>query len=429
MNIVVALLCAGKSSRINPLSDKIFFEYFGKTLLEHKIQSLLDAGISEIIIIGNTQNISRLKEISQKDFPSLSFSFVVQKIPEDGMKGAICSLKTVFPKNSSLFIVSSNDIVENSYIKEFISVAKKSSSSIFLCGKTVEQYFPGGYLVLEKEKYVKKIIEKPGEGNTPSSLVNLVFHFFKDPRSLFSKIEKEENSSDDAYEKTLQSLFSQGVQGEVIPYLGEWRALKYPWHHLDIMQLFLSKITNQTIHPSAQISKKSSLSGPIIIEEGVKIFDYAVISGPVYIGKNCIIANQALVRHSHIGENCVVGYTTEIARSYLRRNISTHQNYIGDSVLDENINLGAGTRTGNLRFDEKEIHSIVKGVKINCGKIKFGSIIGKDVRIGINTSIMPGIMIGEGSFLSAGLVITENIPINSFVKGKNNFEVVEKRKK
>ena len=79
-----------------------------------------------------------------------------------------------------------------------------------------------------------------------------------------------------------------------------------------------------------------------------------MIKGPAHIGENSIIANNSLVRGSMVGRDCVVGFTTEVTRSYLNKEVWMHSNYIGDSIIDSNVSFGAGSVTGNLRFDEAE---------------------------------------------------------------------------
>ncbi len=53
-----------------------------------------------------------------------------------------------------------------------------------------------------------------------------------------------------------------------------------------------------------------------------------------------------------------------------------HQNYVGDSIIGENCNLGAGTKIVNLRFDKKNIIINFKDTKLNTGGKKLGVIIG-----------------------------------------------------
>jgi bifunctional UDP-N-acetylglucosamine pyrophosphorylase/glucosamine-1-phosphate N-acetyltransferase len=161
----------------------------------------------------------------------------------------------------------------------------------------------------------------------------------------------------------------------------------------------------------------------VILGENVKILEGAIVNGPLYIGDNSIIANNALVRDSHIGANCVVGFSTEVARSFLGNDVWTHSNYVGDSVIGNNVSFGAGSITGNLRLDEKNICLDFDGKKIDCNENKFGLVTGDNIRVGINVSFMPGVKIGSGSFIGAGIVVAENIPPNSFVSGKCKLKI------
>lgn len=67
-----------------------------------------------------------------------------------------------------------------------------------------------------------------------------------------------------------------------------------------------------------------------------------------------------------------------------------HLSYVGDSVIGENSNLGAGTITANLKHDNKDVRSFVNGKIIDTGRRKLGTIIADDVHTGINTVIYPG---------------------------------------
>lgn len=412
------LLAAGRSTRLNPLSDKNFFKFNGKFLIEHQIQKLLDLNISDIIVVGGKHNLEKLKDLKEK----LDFTLVEQKNLEDGMKGAITSCKDLI-QDQEILIVSGNDIVEKSAYKNVLEKAKTSDG--VLLAKKVESYFPGGYIELENDKIVS-IIEKPGEGNEPSDYVNLVVHYHKHADKLLEYLENAESDSDDLYEVALDTLF-KNFEYKAAIYDESWLAIKYPWHVLDVMNMFLENITESQIHESVQISETAVIKGNVIIEEGVKIFDHATIQGPAYIGKKCIIANNALVRGSIMGDRSVAGYSTEIARSFLGDDVWTHSNYIGDSIIDSNVSFGAGTVTGNLRLDEKNILVKIKDEKVSSKRNKLGAIIGSGVRVGINSSIMPGIKVGKSCFVGANIAIDKNIPNNSFVRGNTELIITENK--
>lgn len=404
----VILLCAGTSSRMNPISEKPLLEFCGKTLIEHQLIALKESGFNRFVIVGNKENLPNL-EIAAKKVEHIECKFAQQTNMNDGMKGAIEVCKKHIEKEA--FIVNSNDIVEKVAFEQVMEESQKNKYEAVICGKVVEKYFPGGYLSVNNG-LLTDIIEKPGEGNEPSNLVNIVLHYFKDFHNFLTIVEACGNNSDDAYEQALQKLCEEKPV-KVVEYSGIWQAIKFPWHILDAQKIFFSN--KQYIHSSAQIAESAVIKGNVYIDEGVKVFEHATIAGPCYIGKNAVIANNALVRESHIGEGCVIGYSTEIARSYLHKNIWTHSNYIGDSVIDSNVSFGAGTVTGNLRLDEKNISVFVKGERINSEKNKLGSIIGSGTRIGTQCSINPGVKIGCDVFVGSSVNIGKDVENKKFL--------------
>ena len=171
------------------------------------------------------------------------------------------------------------------------------------------------------------------------------------------------------------------------------------------------------------------LEGPVRIGNNVKVFENTKIVGPTYIGDNTIIGSNNIIRESMIGQHCVTGFNTDIARSYIGDNCWFHSNYIGDSVLEGNVGVGAGTVLANFRLDEGEIQSSIVGNRVNTNRNKLGAMIARDVRIGVNTSIMPGVKIGTNSLIGAGLVIDQDVPEHSFCMGKQPFEIKKNTRK
>lgn len=221
------------------------------------------------------------------------------------------------------------------------------------------------------------IILAAGEGNQPSPYFNIVLHYFRNIKEFINTLKITKSTDDDVYEKALSKLMSSS-QVDLFEYQDCFAQIKYPHQILDIIDLFISTRLDKTnaIHPTAKI-----MSGAVIKNS--------------YIGKNVIIGNNCLVRHSIIEESSIVGYNTEIARSYVGPKFFFHCNYVGDSVIEGSTNMGSGSRLANLRFDQKPIK--------NTGRIKFGAIMAKGTKIGINASIMPraiipaNIIIGSGS--------------------------------
>lgn len=412
--------------RLQPVADKNFLRFLGKPLIIHQIESLIKADFNEILVMGGAHNLARLKkEISKFSFKKAKISFKEQEKLELGMAGAILSAKS-FIKKDPFLVMSSNDVVDKSAYELLRKNIKKNEG--MLLAKHVKEYFPGGYLKTDSQNKIKKIVEKPGEGKEPSKLVNIVMHFHPNSQALLDALENISSKCDDRYECALQKLFDDGITYRAVPFKGFWQAVKYPWHVISLMNYFLGAVKSQK-PKSVQIAKSATVKGEVYLEEGVKVLENAVIIGPAYIGKNTIIATNALVRQSHIGANCVIGFGSEVARSFVGGGVWTHTNYIGDSIVGDDVSFGAGAVTGNLRLDEKNIQVAVNGGKLDCGSNKFGLVTGDHVRVGVNTSFMPGIKVGSNSFVGAGIVVGQDVPENSYVTGEWHLKVKENREK
>jgi len=435
VSMKVLLLAAGRSKRAKPIEDKNFLRFCGEFLIQHQLASLKQAGFKEVIVMGGAHNLARLQEVAQP----LGAQVAEQQNLDNGMAGAILDAAELIG-NDDIFIVSSNDVVdqkaydlmfkasqtdpqrsEGSQIEKNKSEALTNLADSYLLAYKVSEYFPGGYLRVDESdggdsNKITGIVEKPGEGNEPSNMVNVVLHLHKNPAALFDALRETSSDRDDRYEVALDKLMKER-KFQAVPYDGYWQPVKFPWHVLDLMQHFLANCTagdQPQIDPSAEIAESAVIRGAVTIAAGVKVFDNAVIQGPAYIGEGSIVANNALVRGSILGARCVVGYSTEVARSFIGDDCWFHTNYIGDTVMGDNCSFGAGAICANLRLDEKEIKSATHAT----GRNKLGPILGENIRVGVQTSIMPGIRIGSGTMISSGLTISQDIEPGKFVKAK-----------
>jgi bifunctional UDP-N-acetylglucosamine pyrophosphorylase/glucosamine-1-phosphate N-acetyltransferase len=417
----ILLLAAGRSKRMAPIQDKNFLDFCGKSLIERQIELIKSACEGEIVIVYGSHNMDKVNMTASK---YKNVSVVEQKNLDEGMCGAILACEKIIGKEPVL-IFSGNDVVERHALELVLKDKDKQADSLII-GKKVNKYFPGGYLEVDKNGWIKNIIEKPDEGKEPSDMINLVVHLHKNSSALIANLKKVSSKNDDKYEVALLNMIKSGVKMKAIKYDGVWMPIKFPWHIHDAFRYFFSK-EKKVISKKSIISKNAVIKGDVIICDNVKVMDGAFINGPCYIGEGSVIATNALVRESHIGNSCVIGFSTEVARSYLADNVWTHSNYIGDSIISSNVSFGAGTVTGNLRLDEKNILVDVNGKKFDTNTNKFGLICGKNVRFGINTSIMPGVRVYEDCFIGAGLVIPYDIPKKSYVKGKIELEIKENK--
>ncbi len=150
------------------------------------------------------------------------------------------------------------------------------------------------------------------------------------------------------------------------------------------------------VHPSAILEGSG-----IIICEGAKVEATAFIRGPAFIGTGTEVRHGAYVRGNVIaGENCVIGHTTEMKNAILLNDAKAgHFAYVGDSILGNRVNLGAGTKLANLKVVKDAVSIRHEKEVISTGLRKFGAILGDDVEMGCNSVTNPGTILAKRSIV------------------------------
>ncbi len=186
------------------------------------------------------------------------------------------------------------------------------------------------------------------------------------------------------------------------------RIIKYPWDLLYINEVLIKKLSETK--NSGLIREGVYIDGNVIVGSGTVILPGVYIEGNVVIGENCKIGPNCYIRGStHIGNNCHVGQAVEIKNSILMNNVSVgHLSYVGDSVIGEKTNFGAGTVTPNLRHDGANHKSAVNGALIDTTRRKLGVIVGDNVHTGINTTLYPGRKLWPGTMTLPGEIVKKD---------------------
>ncbi|MBI4698216.1 MAG: glucose-1-phosphate thymidylyltransferase [Nitrospirae bacterium] len=166
--------------------------------------------------------------------------------------------------------------------------------------------------------------------------------------------------------------------------------------------------------------------GDIEIGAGSVVEPGALIKGPVIIGSNTEVRQGAYIRgNCLIGDNCVVGHTTEMKSAVMLDHAKAgHFAYIGDSILGNNVNLGAGTKLANLKFTGAEIMIKIDGKMRRTGLKKLGAILGDNVETGCNSVTSPGVLLGKASFIYPNINVRAGYyPDNSIISKITNKSI------
>lgn len=158
----------------------------------------------------------------------------------------------------------------------------------------------------------------------------------------------------------------------------------------------------------------------IEIGEGCRIEEGAYIVGPAILGPGTEVRQGAYLRGEIItGKKAVIGHATEVKSSiFLNDAKAPHFAYVGDSVLGNSVNLGAGTKVSNLKITGDEIVFKVGRNQISTGLRKFGALIGDGVETGCNSVLNPGVVLGKGSMVYPCVSLKKGFyPPKSLIKG------------
>lgn len=133
----------------------------------------------------------------------------------------------------------------------------------------------------------------------------------------------------------------------------------------------------------------------VVVEDGATLKPYSVLSGPSTVGKHAQVGPFSHLRpESHIGEEAHVGNFVETKKTRLDKGAkANHLAYLGDGIIGERANVGAGTIFCN--YD---------------GFRKHTTIIEEDAFIGSDSQIVAPVRVGKGAYVATGTTVTKDVP-------------------
>ncbi len=407
------ILAAGKSTRLHPLTinrSKVMLPVANRTILEHNLEQLaatkaVDEAVivvgffSEEIMTKFGSSTTFLGKSSTKNRIKLAYAFQTEQL---GTGHAVLQAEKFVGTEKRFLLLMGDDLYSSKDIKKCL----RHGSCIL--AKRVENVSSFGKVVAEKGA-LKGLLEKPDEKG--SGLANTGCYVL--PNSVFQLLRKLRKSDRGEYEITDAITELTKTQKVAVEEAGFWQPITYPWSLLEANELLLRQRekNKRQIAATAKIEKYATLKGFVDVGKNSLIRNGAYIEGPVVIGDDCVIGPNCFIRpYTAIGSRCKIGNAVEVKNSIIMDGtVIGHLSYCGDSVVGSNVNFGAGTIIANLRHDDGNVKSMVKGAVVDTGRRKFGTIIGDNAKTGINTSIYPGRKIWAGKTTLPGEVVKEDV--------------------
>jgi len=369
-----------------------------RPILEHLLVEVTKTDINELIFIVGYHDEQVRDYFGSGGKWGVSIEYCSQR-KQQGTADAVRMVEDLVDGN--FLVINGDSVVMQEDIDNLLN-GKDNTMSVV----EVEDKKDLGWVELKEDRVVR-ILEKVTE--PPFHTANAGLYLFTP--EIFTTISQTPTSPRGEYEIT-DSLQLMIDGGHRISYrmIGSWLDISYPWDLLPANEYLLSGLEGQNL---GEVEENVVIRGPVSIGKGSVIKSGSYIAGPVIIGEGCDIGPNCYIRpHTSIGDGCHIGAAVEVKNSIIMNGSKIpHHNYVGDSVIGERCNLGAGTKVANLRLDGKEI--IVAGNE--TGRRKLGAIIGDEVETGINACINVGTVIGNNTMIGPGAVASGIISPDSII--------------
>ncbi len=396
------ILIAGKSSRLYPFSEqrhKSMLTFFGKPLLDYTIEGLKRAGVLDIVLVVDKKSQASSYFASGENF-GVRISYVVRNVAL-GMGDALLGAKDLL--QDEFIVLHGHHIDAESLVKKIVEKKQKGAQSVLLVKKR-KDYWNHGVVSVESNRVVS-VVEKPKQDQEKEKLCIVgVYLLSKDFVLALSKTPMEHYQ--------FETSLSHFVEANAVSYViitEDTVSLKYPW---DIFELkdYLFRTIKKREGKNVLVSKSAELIGDVWTGDNVIIREGARVKGPCYLGDNVVVGTNAILRNGVVIErDCVVGAQMEIKNSVLMSDTTTHSGFIGDSVIGEHCKIAAQCTTANVRLDRQNVKVLVKGESVDTKRRSLGVIMGSNVKVGINCSIMPGVVIGNDVIVGPSTTVRSNV--------------------
>ena len=420
------VLAAGEGVRLRPITvtrPKHLIKVGGKSILEHCLEALKLSGVTEVTIVTHYMGESIRQLLSDGE----KFGLKITYIEQAEMLGTGNAVSVVEPYIEGDFVLAYGDLLfAPEAVTDIVRLYEAEKPVAVMAVVPVEKPESYGIVEIEKDRIIKRIVEKPTAGKAPSNLANAGLYVFS--KDIFDKIKQTKASIRGEWELTdsLSLLIKDGktVLASKIA-KSDWMDIGRPWDLLEANSWVLKRMEHK-VYGTVEIG--AHLVGPVTVAETARVRSGAYIEGPSFIGEGSDIGPNCYIRpYTSVGKNVRIGNACEVKNSIVMDGTHVgHLSYVGDSILCERCNLAAGTITANLRLDDGHVKMLVKGKIVDTGRRKLGAILGDEVKTGINALLMPGVKVGPRSWLGANFTVHRDVPEDTIMLLKQDEDKQKK---
>lgn len=451
LNITSIVLAAGASTRMKSSKSKLLHEVLGKSLIQRSFDLISSLSHQNVFVVGKDSKAIR------DELGSDAIVFAEQASPlgtADAVRVGLEAVEKSFQDTKEVFICGGDSaLLRAESLKAFVQKHQQSSAVMSLISCDWPKASAYGRIKRDSSGRVEKIVEYKNASAQEEMIseINAGFYLFRldKLKEAITQIRRNEKTGE-FYLTDLVEYFSQRGDLVLCEKLSDYteclgintmqelaeaqRVLnRRNCEHWMSQGVAIQDPETTWIEDSVRLASDVRigpgvvLRGQTVIESGSEIEAYCILIDSVVAQEVCVRSfshvDSAIIDRSaqvgpfarirpgtKLGEGVRIGNFVETKNSQFgAHSKANHLSYVGDSVIGDFSNIGAGTITCN--YD---------------GFAKHQTKLGKNVFIGSNTSLVAPVELGDGAIVAAGSVITKNVSADAMAVERSEQRNIEK---
>lgn len=437
--LVSIILAAGEGSRMKSNLPKCAHKVCGKALINHVVDSAVEAGVEKnVVIVGHKAEIVE-NEIIQKD----KVVTALQPVGDDAPYGTGFAVKQgekEFEDGDTVVVLCGDTpLIRANTVKELMEFHDEGEFDVTVLTSEFDDPTGYGRIIRDDSDKVVGIVEQKDASEEQRKVkeVNSGIYCFKGAvlRDILGRLDNDNAQGEYYITDAVEIVNGDGgkVGGFKVSDNGEIQGINSKVQLAEAEKVMRNRINRKAMEEGAVLVDPDStyISEEAVIGRDTVIYPGVFIEGKTVIGENCLIGNNTKIKDSEIADNVEIQNSTIVESSvgkntkigpyaYLRPNSRLGENIkIGDFVEVKNSKIGNGTKASHLAYiGDAEVG---ENVNVGCGVVfvnydgakKCKVEVGDNVFIGCNSNLVSPVKINSHTYIAAGSTITEEVKENS----------------
>ncbi len=325
------IAAGGKGTRLRPITyslNKHLFPLAGKPLLQHAIEKMAAAGITDIAINVNPGETEIQKVLGDGSRFGVRLAYLEQEGGPRGVGHIVMNAKDWIQNEPFVFYLGDN--VTLGPLTALVEKFEREQLDCLLALSRMPNLSQFGVPEI-KDGRIVRVIEKPKDPPSPFAVTGIYLY----RPTVFDAANRISPSARGEYE--ISDIHSEMItQGRNVGFeevTGWWRDTGTPEDLLETNALLLAQMGQSAISPEAVIESGATIEGLVTIGAGSRVNQDSVIRGPAWIGDNCTITKTNIGPGTSIGSHVALDHVS-LERSLVMDDVDIHgAGSIKDSII------------------------------------------------------------------------------------------------